>query len=231
MYVIALIVQLFCRPSKFFESMDDLFNKTLLFIMTWLVGALTIADQVDETSVSLKSAQKLADSLKDYTSQMGMPLDMTKMNTDVHMLTDSWLNYWGFVLGLGLLIAPLIWYISGWGFNLFIQWSGDPNYNKTYGRMIYIYTSMIYCLPRVLDLFCETVFYKDDNTALDVDAKSISAFLLAVVFAILPFWSWITAYIAVRKNFVVQTKKAIFWFVGLPAVWYFLTLWQPLLFG
>lgn len=199
--------------------------------MTWLVGAVTIADQVDETSVSLKSAKQLVDSLKDSTLQLGMPVDMTQINASIHTLTDSWLNYWGFVLGLGFLIMPLIWYLSGWGFNLLIQWSGDPNYNRTFGRMIYIYTSMIYCLPRIMVLFYETVFYKNDDVALSTDTKSIVAFLLALLLAILPFWSWIAAYIAVKKNFSVQAKKSIFWFIALPAVWYFLTLWQPLLFG
>lgn len=196
--------------------------------MTWLVGMITMADQVDQTFLSLKAAKQLMDSLKEYTSQMGMPLDLAQMSIMITTLTESWLNYWGFIIGFGLLAAPLIWYVSGWGFNLLIKWSGDLECNKTYGRMIFIYTYMVYCLPRMLVLLIETMFYKNDSSVLDVDFKSPAVFLLMLVFVILPFWSWINAYIAVRKTFMVDTKKSLFWFIGLPMVWYFFTLWQPL---
>ena len=196
----ARALDLFLQPTRFFNATDLDQGRTWLWL-AWITGAYFAIEQMrqDLSSAILGNPQPGW-----YT--WGQPA------------VESWLVFWPLVALFGCVGGLIIWWIGGWWFNLRVRFSGDREFSRREGRLVYTYSNAVMSVPVVLYALIATLRFS--NYA-DAVTSADPWFLLVLIF---PFWSVATEYKGVRARFQVRKWRARFWFVILPAVAFFIIL-------
>ena len=132
---------------------------------------------------------------------------------------SSWGEIWAIVLIGGVLAGAIGYYVGGWWYNVRVGWSKGKE-NVEMARGIYLFTSLPISLTSILMLLFNQMSYGQDyldsyySEASTVDVLFLFVFLAALVYTIR------LSYKAVRELMGVERKRAIGWFIVLPAVFY-----------
>lgn len=136
---------------------------------------------------------------------------------------SSWGEIWAIVIFGGILAGAIGYYIGGWFYNLRVGWSkGNEDINLS--RNIYLFTSLPIALSSVLMLIFNQMAYGDDylnyyySDASTVDVIFFFVFVAALIYTIR------LSYKAVRETMHVEKKRAIGWFIIVPAIFYSLLI-------
>lgn len=132
---------------------------------------------------------------------------------------SSWGEIWAIVLIGGVLAGAIGYYIGGWWYNVRVGWSNGKE-NVEMARGIYLFTSLPIALTSILMLLLNQMSYGQDyldsyySDASTVDVLFLFVFLAALIYTIR------LSYKAVLELMGVERKRAIGWFIVLPAVFY-----------
>ncbi|MFK8011293.1 MAG: hypothetical protein AB8B80_04580 [Marinicellaceae bacterium] len=189
-YLIKNFYWLWIKPNNFFNQVNAKVTSFAVVICIYFMGITSVADRID-TNI-----------LKAYSG--GKPNEL------IMSATTNWINYWGVVLGFGILAAGISWLFWGWIFNLRVKWSGDKDFDPTRGRVIYSVSNLVLNLPYFILLVVPVFFYPDYITYYNHNELWSS---LIIIFAI---WVHVTKFFVVKGQFNVETWKAVIWFLVIP---------------
>lgn len=128
---------------------------------------------------------------------------------------EAWPAYWAAVAFGGLVAGVFYYAAGGWWYRVRLRWSGAENPDPNLARRVYLFASLVVALPVLLVTVVETSIYPTPRAAY---ASEGSWWYL--VFLLTPFWSTWNSYVGVRTAFVVRRKRALTWFLLLPALFY-----------
>ena len=188
-----LLIELFFQPRRFFSDLNVLTQTRYVVCVTLVFGLSQAIDKIDQEMLKI-----------------GMKPDTPKAEF-IHMITDSWLNYWGFVLVYGAISALFLWWIGGWWYRKRLEWSGAVDPDHRLARVVYIYASFVLAAPITISSLIYMSFYENYTLAFNSDET------WSLLILIFPFWSLITG---IRTTFEVSRWKARTWFIILPALLY-----------
>lgn len=191
-----LVIELFFRPGKFFSDLSILMQTRYIVAVTFVFGLSDAIDNIDQEM--LKASLKADSGRAEF----------------IAMITDTWINYWGFVIVYGSISAVFLWWIGGWWYRKRLEWSGAVDPDHRLARVVYIYASFVLAAPIVISSLIYTTFYDSYTEAYNADE------LWSLLILIFPFWSLVTSYIGIRTTFEVSKWKASIWFVILPGLLY-----------
>ena len=194
------LVDLFLRPTRFFTDQLALGRTPYVLLVTWALGISSAVDRIDSR---IMRAELRGD---DATRQA------------IESLVGTWPRMWALVLVLGVIGGALYWWIGGWWCRVRLRWSGARSPDKRLARLLLIYSSFVFAGPAVLALVGQTLLYPNYLVAYQSEVVFSSAVMLMV------FWSLFTTYRGALALFPVSRGRARFWFVALPALFYFLIL-------
>lgn len=185
---------LFLWPKRFFRDRD-------LDVRSWFLTALLCSGI---TTASGRIDQNL----------MRADLSQPRVGWDefAPVLLDSWIAYWLFLLGVGVVSAALYWYVGGWWYRVRLRWSGDANPDPRMARLVMISAAFVMSAPQLAYSLLETASFPNYGAAWESESV-LPAFLL-----IFPFWSVYASYRGVRTRFSVTRWRARIWFLILPVL-------------
>lgn len=195
-----LVIDLFFRPRRFFTNLSVLLQTRYVVAVTLVFGFSQAIDKIDQELLKI--------SMNTESSRSEIILKFT----------DSWINYWGFVVVYGGIAALFLWWIGGWWYRKRLEWSNAIDPDHRLARVIYIYSSFVVAAPVVLTSLIYTVVYPNYIEAFNSDE------LWSILILLFYYWSLITSYIGVRTTFNVSKWKARIWFIILPGLFYFVVL-------
>lgn len=191
--------QLFFKPSAFFKDLDLLNVPLFLYSSLWLIGISNAVDRIDR---------------KLMKTDLGTATNSNQMMFEA--ISGGWLVFFLLVAGFGVFSAFFVWLIGGWFYNLRLSWSGAGDFDKVNGRLVYVFSSLVFAIPHIAIILISALLYPDYITAYNADEYWSS------VLIIFPFWAIFVSYKAILVNFNVVKWKALIWFVILPVVFYLL---------
>ena len=191
-----LVIELFLRPRKFFSDLSILTQKKYVIAVTWIFGISNAIDRIDKEM--LKTDLKPRATNADFIS----------------LITESWLNFWAFVLVSGAVSAVFLWWIGGWWYRKRLYWCGAQEADHRLARVVYIYASFVIAAPAFVITLIQFGIYDNYTQVYHSEA------LWPTIFLIFPFWSLVTSYIGIRTVFNVSKWKARMWFIILPGFLY-----------
>ncbi len=185
------LFRLFFQPKKFFAQSTIYHHKSIIFA-AYLIGIVGVMDRVDQKLLSAETG--------------GIRLL-------IHWVTTSWLSYWLWVLGIGVISAVIVWLIQGWWYKKRLQFSGAKEADPQLARHVYVLQSLVLVLPIIITTAIQTVLYPNY-----LDAYNYSTFLgfIPVPFLFLSCW---VSYRGATQVFKTN-GWAKFWFLGLPILFY-----------
>jgi hypothetical protein len=192
------VIDLFCRPSRFFANSTLLTKTPEVLLVAWISGVAYVLGKID---------------FRLMQSELGSSSSTVRTQL-TEWLTSSWTQYWFFAIALGALNAWILWYLAGWWYRKRLEWSGAVNPAPQLVRPLYMYQDLVMSAPAVLITVAETIVYR--NYAEAWVAESWWA-LFAIVFV---FWSCATSYKAATTAFTLSKWKARLWFLFLPIAVY-----------
>jgi hypothetical protein len=190
------LVALLLRPREFFANIVALTKRPEAYLVAWITGTSYVMDRID-------------------TNIMKAELGGTRSGWQAFgpWLSESWVHYWCFVLGVGILDGWTFWYIGGWWYRKRLNWSGDGKANPDRVRATYVYQDLVGSGPAILLVLVQTVVFANYGEAWRAEELWSS---LIIVFI---FWSCVTSYKAARTFDVVRWKARL-WFLFLPIAVY-----------
>jgi hypothetical protein len=191
---------LYLRPTRFFRSTELGRGRTWL-VLVWLMGMAGTIDQMDRNL---------------FRATIGNP--RPGWYAWGQPVVESWLKFWPWILVIGVLVAAFAWYVGGWWFNLRVRWSGDRNFDRREGRLVYTFAGAVSAIPAVIYALLATAIFESYYDAWISDEAWSSVIL------VFPLWSVATTYRGVRAKFEVRRWPARFWFVILPILFLVLIL-------
>ncbi|MFC1851984.1 hypothetical protein ACFL27_17465 [candidate division CSSED10-310 bacterium] len=192
------VVDLFIHPTKFFSSQIAIGKKPYFYFVTWCYGICHIIDRIDRNILR---------------SNLGRPRQGWEVLGPY--LTESWPDFWAFVLITGALAGLILWSIGGWWYHVRLHWSGHSRPDPKLARLVFIYSSFVMALPTILVTLVQTVIYGNYQEAFSAD-ELWSSFVL-----LFPFWSSLVSYKGAMTLFELNRARALMWFVILPFIVYF----------
>jgi hypothetical protein len=188
------LVNLFFRPRLFFAHLANYQHTPYLALVTWCYGMARVIDRIDRLILQ---------------AELGYRRERLEMLEP--LIEGSWVGYWVWVLGLGVVSAIIIWFLGGWWYWLRLRWSDANSPDGYLARQIYVYSSLIEAAPIVLVTLIYTLVYPDYGTAWNSEPSYVLLLLL-----LFPFWAVISSYVGVRTGFETTRWKAALWFLVLP---------------
>ncbi|CAM4325484.1 hypothetical protein F901_01474 [Acinetobacter dispersus] len=189
------VITLFFQPKKFFSQSKNYHHQSIIFA-AYLIGIVAVMDRVDQKLLSAE------------TSGIRPLIDW---------ITGSWLSYWLWVLGTGIISAVIAWLIQGWWYKKRLQFSGAKEADPQLARHVYVLQSLVFVLPIVITTAIQTFLYPNY-----IEAYNQSTFLglISVPFLFLSCW---VSYRGATQVFNTN-GWAKFWFLGLPILFYVLII-------
>ena len=105
--------------------------------------------------------------------------------------------------------------MGGWWFNLRIKWSGVQTIDKKHGRVILIFSSLVYGLPVLLYTTIAS-FFQSDYWTFSSSESDIALITCVVVY----LWSIFIGYRGIISYFNTKKFRTILWFIILPLVFW-----------
>ncbi|USA46196.1 hypothetical protein NDN11_16090 [Acinetobacter sp. C26M] len=189
------LFRLFFQPKKFFSQSTVYHHRSIIFA-AYLIGIVAVMDRVDQKLLSAETR--------------GIrPL--------IDWITASWLSYWLWVLGIGIISAAIAWLVQGWWYKKRLQFSGAKEADPQLARHVYVLQSLVFVLPIVITTVIQTFLYPNY-----LEAYNYSTFLgfIPVPFLFLSCW---VSYRGATQVFPTN-GWAKFWFLGLPILFYILII-------
>lgn len=197
---VTCIGQLWFYPSRYFSNPISLGKKPELWFVAWLTGISYTIGRVSATFTKAELGTRSA------WSEFGP------------WLSESWLNFWVFVLGFGVLNAFILFYLGGWWYRKRLEWSGVSTPDRDLARQVYVYQDLVQSAPTLVLLAVETIVFSNYREAYGTDELWSASSLVFV------FWSCWTSYVAATTTFQLSKTKARIWFLVLPVLLYVVTL-------
>jgi hypothetical protein len=194
------LVDLFVRPTRFFESQLALGKTPYVLLVTWALGISAALDRIDTRIMQAELS------------------DRPERWRAIEPVVGTWPRLWAVVLLAGALSGAVYWWVGGWWCKVRLRWSGAPDPDPRLARLLLIYSSFVFAGPAVLALVGQTALYESYLDAYEQE----TAFSTAVVVAV--FWSLFTTYKGAAALFPVRRGRARLWFVALPALFFFLAM-------
>lgn len=189
------LADLYLRPRRFFGEVPRGRSSAAALAAAYAVGVAVSLGRVDRVF------------MQQDLGRPGSPFS--------DAVADSWLVFWGVVLGAGLLSAVLSWYLGGWWYRVRLRWSGMRDAGREDARLLFVYSHLVHALPSVLYAAVCTVLFDSYGSAWASDEIWSAALL------IFPFWGIATSYRGLTLWYAPQRRAlARLWFVILPAVVY-----------
>lgn len=189
---------LYMQPTDFFSDKSWLLKKPewIVVYVFFVTGA--VMDRIDA---------RLA------RQDVGM-----SAQASLTFLNESWLNYWGFVLGIGLVFGWIGYYVGGWWYGVRLEWSGAIELNMKQVRAVYIFQSLVLDLPYVLLGVTATFLYSDY-----IDYYYADEWWSAIGVLLFIFWSIFVSYKA-ASTYAGEQWKTRLWFLILPVLFYLVVI-------
>lgn len=178
------LFSLFFQPKKFFSQAPSYHHQSIILI-TYCIGIFLVMDRIDQSLLKDSSATGL-------------------MNT----ITNSWLFYWLWVLGFGMVSAAFAWLIQGWWYKKRLQWSGVKDADPQLARHVWALQSFVAAFPIILVTIFQTVLYSSYRDAYE---NSSILNLIALPFM---FWSCWVSYRGATGVFPVNGWAKFWFFIG-----------------
>ena len=194
------LVDLYFRPSAFFKKQLALGETPYVIFVTWILGMSAVIDRI--------SSQIAEAELTGNTHRLQA----------MESILNTWPLFWALVIGMGAISGVLHWWVAGWWCKIRLRWCGAPAPDPRHARLLLIYSSFISAGPYVLSTIAQTFLYPSYMVAYEQEI----AFSLIVMVTV--FWSMATTYKGALALFQVRRGLAKFWFIVLPAVFYFVLL-------
>ena len=200
------LMMLFIKPKAFFEQYQTANKRQNIIVAAICYGIYHTLNRFDELL--------LRDSL-----------DRPRSGWEhLSPLVDGpWSSYWLFLIIVGVLAAPVAYYLGGWWYwvRLKIASKFDPQSDdnlqpdKKTARLIYIYSQFVMGFPPLVMLLLQTLFYDNYRQAWNDDLGWFA------ILALLPYWSCLVSYHgAMHFNPQLERSKAIVLLVICPAFTY-----------
>jgi hypothetical protein len=187
------LIHLFFRPRAFFSSFEQMDNRFTVCYATYVVG---VAEAVSRISEELMKA--------DLGGRSRLPEDVL----------GSWVVYWQWCLGVGLLSAVALYLWGGWWYGKRLVACGVTELDKPLARRVYIYSSLVWALPVIVLTIGDSLRYSTPLIAEQND----SWLWLASIGTLC--WSVFVSYRGARTLFDVVRWKVRVWFLVLPLMVY-----------
>ncbi|WP_111979784.1 hypothetical protein [Algibacillus agarilyticus] len=197
------LLLLYTNPKQFFSDQVAVQKTLSLFIVSWAYGIFHTLDRLDRHL------------LKESLNRPWPGWELVSPLVD-----GSWLNFWAFLIIVGLMAGGVAYYLGGWWYKIRLGWAGAKNIDKHQARHIHIYVQFVMSFPSLIFLVAQTFIYPDYRTAWQAD---IIWLMLLTVF---PFWSCATSYYAATHIMHLKPKLAFYWFVLLPACIYIMSYYS-----
>jgi hypothetical protein len=194
------LVDLFVRPTRFFEGQLALGKTPYVVLVSWALGVSAAIDRIDSRIMQAELS------------------DRPERWQAVELFAGTWPKLWAFVLVGGAFSGALYWWLGGWWCKVRLRWSGAPSPDARLARLLLIYSSFVFAGPAVLALAAQTAMYSNYLEAYQNDSV-LSLLVLGAV-----FWSLFTTYKGAVALFPVRPGRARLWFVILPFLFFFLVM-------
>jgi len=172
-----------------------------IFIAMWLYGIASAMDRIEINMVKAENRTGL-ENLPSYLDS----------------ITQSWMIYWAFVLGVGLFSGALMLYIGGWWYRVRLGWSGHKDADKGLARAVYVFASLVWALPMVLVVLADTLTYSNFIEYYNADAP------WQTVMIVFPFWAVVASYKGATARFQLKKIPGMIWFLILPIIIYIVVM-------
>lgn len=191
------LLDLFLRPRQFFSGQLALGKTPHVLLVTWCYGIASAIERIDQELVRAQLGQ----------SRPGW-------EQIAPYVTGSWLGFWVWAFGLGVIGATFLWYVGGWWYSVRLRWCGAANHDKRLARLAFTYSAFVVSAPTILAAAVQTAIYPSYAAAFSAEE------LYSLVLLVFPFWALATSYAGATELFEVRRGRAITWFLALPAVLY-----------
>lgn len=189
------LFHLFFQPKTFFSQPAHYHHQSIM-VAAYLMGVVSVMDRIDQNLLRA-----------DRVTVSGM----------IETVTQSWLYYWLWVLGMGLLAAVIGWLIQGWWYKKRLQFSGTKDADPQLAIQVLVLQSLVYVLPIIAVTVIQTILYPN---YLDAYNYSDVLALMTTPFLFLSCW---VSYRGVTQVFEVN-GWAKFWFLALPILMYLVVI-------
>lgn len=134
---------------------------------------------------------------------------------------ESWFYYWAMVFIFGGIVGGVIvWWVGGWWYKLRLKWSGIQDPDPKSARTLYVYSSLVYNLPKVLSVIVISLLFSTY-----IEASSGFPTYIHTLLSVFLFWSLQASYQGIVEVYSPQSLlKVKIWFVFLPASLYVLSI-------
>lgn len=187
------VITLFFQPKKFFSQSKNYHHQSIILI-AYLIGIVAVMDRID---------------------QQLLRAETTNRTSFLTSAADSWLSYWLWVLGVGIISATFAWLIQGWWYKKRLQFSGAKEADPQLARHVFVLQSLVVALPIVVTTVFQTFLYPNYFAAYN---HSTFLGLIPIPFLFLSCW---VSYRGATQVFNTN-GWAKFWFLGLPILFYVL---------
>jgi len=195
------LARLYLNPKRFFENTARLTKTPEIVVVAWIAGITYAMGRIDKKL--MKSDFGRVDSAWEEIGQW---------------LSESWINYWGLVLVLGVINGAILWYLGGWWYRRRLVWSNAGNVLPVHARSVYVYQDLVQSAPMLVIALVQTSIFSNYMEAWNSEEYWSLILLLFV------FWSCLTSYKAATTCFPVTVWKARVWFLILPISLYVVAL-------
>lgn len=194
------LFRLFFLPHKFFSANVATTNFFYVAIAICICGITFVTNDISN-----------------YLYNEWADLDAIQAPLDYAETTvQDWRAFWTEALSLCVWKGLLSWIFGGWWFRYRIKASGDTHPDPRLSRVVFVYTYLIFTLPRLAHLLIWTALYKSYAEAY---AQALSWSYIALLYAV-ALWSNFCACACVSTVFSVSSTRAKLWFIVLPCLWY-----------
>lgn len=191
------LIELFFQPDRFFSRPNIYDMGKLHGLGAWVVGMSATMDRIDHTM--MRSVLNEAPS------------------SSIQFIAQSWLHYWGVVMGMGIISAFILWWFGGWWYGKRLTWSGALPFDPDRASKTYVYQSLVKDIPMLcIGLYCTLRFSNFTESWISNSPWGIALLLCATLLS-----CWVS-FSAATTAFDVSKKKAAFWFLALPVTVYVL---------
>ena len=186
------LLQLFFQPKRYFQDLPHL-DRSKVYLLAYLLGIFVVMDRIDTQMI--KAELNSSSNILDFT-------------------VNNWINYWGFVLTVGLFGGFIAWHLYGWWYEFRLKRSGVSSPDLTLAKQVNVLQWMSAVVPIIAVTIIQTLLYQNYNEAYYAD--EIWSVIIVLVTLI---YSCLVSFIAAKTVFQVN-RWGIFFFFFLPLLFY-----------
>jgi len=129
----------------------------------------------------------------------------------------SWSSFWLFSAIAGVVCGAVVFSLGSWWYRKRLNFCGCRTTDRALARRVYLFASLVWAVPWLLELLSETARYDTPLAAMQGDGLMMIA---PIVMGAFLFWSVVTSYRGATVAFALQRGRARWWFLILPVAGY-----------